>query len=357
MGYSVKGGPSFGTAAELYAYLNQQNLTPAAPEGSWSTYTGANGVSQEQWDSVVNRVNTMLQGRSGPVQIGQGNQWLGPDATQQQLYDGTQMLAYQQVNPDAYPDPERAKSDWYKGLAGVVGGAALGGAFGLGGAGAAPTVNSLSSGGASSGAAGAAAGAGGAMGNWPIIASSLISGLTGIAGAKAQEGASDDAVGEMRRQFDTARGDAMPYIGAGHDALSRLRAMSGLDGGAPDYSGFENAPGRQFAIQQGERSIDRSLAARGKALSGEGVREGVKFATGMADQGFNTYWNQLAGVAGLGQTTAANNASVGANTAANVGNAQMQGGNARASGYAAANNAAVSGLSNYLLMQKLAKAA
>jgi hypothetical protein len=133
--------------------------------------------------------------------------------------------------------------------------------------------------------------------------------------------------------------------------------MSGLDGGAPDYSGFENAPGRQFAIQQGERSIDRSLAARGKALSGEGVREGVKFATGMADQGFNTYWNQLAGVAGLGQTTAANNASVGANTAANVGNAQMQGGNARASGYAAANNAAVSGLSNYLLMQKLAKAA
>jgi hypothetical protein len=141
MAYSVKGGPSFGTAAELHAYLNQQNLTPAAPENSWSTYTGANGVSPEQWASVVGSINNMLQGGSGPLQIGQMNQWLGPDATQQQLFDGSRMLAYQQVNPDAYPDPDRAMTDFYQGLAtvasGVVGGAALGGAFGLGGGGAA----------------------------------------------------------------------------------------------------------------------------------------------------------------------------------------------------------------------------
>jgi len=191
--------------------------------------------------------------------------------------------------------------------------------------------------------------------NWPILAGSLISGVTGIAGANAQADASDAAVAELRRQDDLNRTESAPYVSTGHDALTKLRALTGLDGGAPDYSGFENEPGRLFAIEQGTRSINRSLAARGKAISGEGVREGIRYATGMADQGFNTYANRLASLAGLGQTSVNNNAAVGSNTAANIGQATMNGGAARASGYAAAGNAAVGGLSNYLFLQQLAK--
>jgi len=193
------------------------------------------------------------------------------------------------------------------------------------------------------------------MGGWPVLAGSLISGIGGVLGAREQSQAADAAANESRRQFDISRGDALPYIETGHSALGKLRALSGVDGGAPDYSGFENSPDYLFAKEQGERSINRSLAARGKAISGEGVREGIRFAGGIASQNLNTYSNRLASLAGIGQTAGAQNAAVGANTAANVGAATIAGGNARSSGYAAAGNAAIGGLSNYLLMQQLAR--
>jgi hypothetical protein len=197
--------------------------------------------------------------------------------------------------------------------------------------------------------------AGGALSNWPVIVGSLISGLTGIAGSNAQKDASEAAVAESRRQFDTARGDALPYIEGGHSALARLRALTGIDSGTPDYSGFESSPDYLYAKQEAEKAGSRRLAAIGKANSGEAVQELSRTASGVASQNLGTYANRLASIAGLGQTTAANNAVVGANSAATVGHAQMNGGDARSSGYAALNNSVQSGLSNYLLMQQLAR--
>lgn len=48
-------------------------------------------------------------------------------------------------------------------------------------------------------------------------------------------------------------------------------------------------PGYQFVLDQGTRALNNSAAARGGLMSGRAVKEGIKFATGLAD---NTYMNQ-----------------------------------------------------------------
>ena len=134
----------------------------------------------------------------------------------------------------------------------------------------------------------------------------------------------------------------------GQSALARLRQLFGLSqgndpGGSPDFSAFEESPGFQFRKEQGEEAIGRSLAARGKALSGQGVKESIRFASGLASQEFGSFFDRLGVLAGIGQTGAAQSAAAGATSASQVGNAQLTGGiaagNARASAFAGLNNA------------------
>ncbi len=199
-----------------------------------------------------------------------------------------------------------------------------------------------------------------------IVAGAVISGVaakrSADKGAAAAKYGTDTAVGESRRQFDIQRGDQLPFIETGQSALARLRQLFGLSrgddpGGEGDLSVFEESPGYQFRKEQGEAAINRSLATRGKALSGEGVTEGIRFASGLASQEFGSFFDRLASLAGIGQTGAAISASAGSASAGQVGRASTIGGiaegNARASGYEGINNAIQGGLSNFLLLQQL----
>jgi hypothetical protein len=55
---------------------------------------------------------------------------------------------------------------------------------------------------------------------------------------------------------------------------------------------FQQSPGYQFQLSEGQKAIDRSLAARGLGLSGASVKEGIRYATGLANQDYNNYFNQ-----------------------------------------------------------------
>lgn len=198
-----------------------------------------------------------------------------------------------------------------------------------------------------------------------IIGGALIGGATSLAGAKKASDASKEAtgtaVGESRRQFDLQRQDMLPFIETGHGALAQLAQLYGInrDGtqGTPDFSAFTESPGYQFRQEEGQQAIDRSLAARGKALSGQGVKEGQRYASGLASQEFGSFFDRLATLAGIGNTGAAQSAAAGATSASQVGNAVMHNGvvqaNARTSAAAGINSAIQGGLSNYLLMQYL----
>jgi hypothetical protein len=138
----------------------------------------------------------------------------------------------------------------------------------------------------------------------------------------------------------------------------------GLAGGRFDTKN----PAYQFQLQQGQRALDSSAAARGMGYSGAQMQASQKFGQGLAsqeydkqynraNQEFGDYFNRVAGLSQGGQQAATELGQQGSNYAQNAGttysnlsNAQTgilgQQANARASGYAANANAVSNTLGN-----------
>jgi hypothetical protein len=167
---------------------------------------------------------------------------------------------------------------------------------------------------------------------WGAVAAAVVgayaSNQAAKKGANAQKGASGAAIAEQQRQFDLTRQDQLPWLNAGTDALSQLQRLN-----AGDMSAFNQSPDYKFALEQGTQTLDRSAAAHGGLFSGGQQADLMKFGQGLATQNYGNYYNRLASLAGLGQTTASNLGQLGANMASNIGNAYMNAGNARASSY------------------------
>lgn len=222
-------------------------------------------------------------------------------------------------------------------------GTAAGGLYSaLGGPG---SYGARSGGGNVGGSDGGASGAvGGGMGwNWETILDygiPLVGGLLERDGAKdaARESAAGAAaaLAENRRQYDTSRADMMPWLEAGRGALGRLQ----------DPTAFTASPSYNFVRDEGMRGIENSFAARGGAASGNALRRLAEFNAGLASQEHNNWWNQQAGLAGVGQTSAQNLGVLGANSANNAGGLMQQQANARASGIAGSTNALTNLLGN-----------
>ena len=102
----------------------------------------------------------------------------------------------------------------------------------------------------------------------------------------------------------------------GQGADTSLGSALGTNGQPANYSGFENMPGYQFAIQQGTQATQRQAAAMGSAYTPNTAAAIGQYVTGTAMGDYNTYISQLMGAAGLG--TSANTALTGAQT--NAGN-------------------------------------
>lgn len=155
-------------------------------------------------------------------------------------------------------------------------------------------------------------------------------------GAKAQQRGYDAATQEQGRQYDQTREDYAPYRQAGVNALARLQ----------DPNAYQNDSAYQNIQAIGTRGLERTAAARGGAFSGNALRALQGFNTDT----YNTWWNQQAGLAGVGQNATGSTAMAGQNKANNVSNNMIGAGDARASGIAGQANAwggAISGLANY----------
>lgn len=163
--------------------------------------------------------------------------------------------------------------------------------------------------------------------------------------AALQAQTSADAVAEQRRQFDLSRADLQPWMQAGNTALGRLNAAS-----SGDMSQFMASPDYQFRLNEGQRNIGSSFAARGGAASGNALRALSEYNQNMARGEFGDWWNHQSNLAGVGQTAVNTSAGLGAGTAANIGNITtgaannignylVGGANARASGILNAQNA------------------
>lgn len=191
---------------------------------------------------------------------------------------------------------------------------------------------------------------------------------SGNKAAGAATSAANSSIAEQNAEYNQTRSDQAPFRTAGVSALDQISKLYGLDStdangnvvkgtGKADFSGFTSSPSFQFDLGQGQDAINRSAAAKGGLLSGAAVKAGQTYATGLADQNFNSYINPLLSVAGAGQASTNATQAAGTNAANSISGAYTQAGNARASAYENTGNTiggASNGLAgNYLLYKYL----
>lgn len=122
-------------------------------------------------------------------------------------------------------------------------------------------------------------------------------------------------------------------------------------------SDFEQDPGYAFRLNEGQKALERSAAARGGLLSGAQGKAMQRYGQDMGSQEYtNAYnrfntnqgnlFNRLSSLSGGGQTATSNLATLGANAANNAGNYSTQAANASAAGTIQAGNAWSSGLTS-----------
>lgn len=118
-----------------------------------------------------------------------------------------------------------------------------------------------------------------------------------------------------------------------------IPSIEEVTSGGQRYLGFQETPGYGFQLDEGQRAINRSLAARGRSLSGAAVKEGMRFGQGLADQTYSNHLARLAQLSGLGGGVAQQQGKFAIGTGEGLAKTAMsagaQIGNARGSGYAA----------------------
>jgi hypothetical protein len=143
--------------------------------------------------------------------------------------------------------------------------------------------------------------------------------------AQIEAQSADKAIEEQRRQYDLTRADQQPWLQAGQTALNNLQ----------DPNAFTTSPGYQFRLNEGMKAGNNAFAARGGAFSGNSLKALADYNQGAATSEYGNWWNQQAGLAGVGQTSANTLANVGQNYAGAVGNLLQDSAGARASGIVA----------------------
>jgi len=117
-----------------------------------------------------------------------------------------------------------------------------------------------------------------------------------------------------------------------------------------DYD-FEQMPGYQFRVGEGEKGVSNYMRRLGMSRSGRGMKEMERFRQGTASEEIGNYMNRLFGLSGMGQGGVRTSAGAGLTTGSNISNLQMARGQAEAGGYGAMNQAVQGGLSNYYTNQ------
>lgn len=168
---------------------------------------------------------------------------------------------------------------------------------------------------------------------WAVAAAAVAAGATVYASnkqsaaaknaAKTSKNATDATIAEQQREFDQTQANLAPWLKTGTSALNQLSTIEGLNGQPADYSAFYNSPDYQFVLQQEQQALDRDAAAHGSLYSGGHEADTLRFGQGLAAQQFGNYYNRLAGLAGVGQTTANQLGVFGQNMANQYGQAQM----------------------------------
>lgn len=250
-----------------------------------------------------------------------------------------------------------------------------------------------------------------------VAASTVAGAASSRSAARAQTNAANQASATELQMFEQNRQDQAPWRNAGVSALSQLLSDLGLEDNTqaaqptgqqyPGYAGgyfdqdsmqwvpaqaqqpaataparregygqllrnftmadYEQDPGYQFRLAEGERAINRNALAQGRYRSGGTLRELQRYNSGLASQEYGAAYdrfnnnqtnrfNRLASIAGVGQqATNALNSDRSA-LSGRLGENALAAGNARAAGAVGTANALNQGVStgiNFWQQQQL----
>lgn len=184
--------------------------------------------------------------------------------------------------------------------------------------------------------------------------------------SNAQTNSANQANDTQRYMYDQTREDQAPWREAGQGALNQMRDSDFQR----DFTmaDFAKDPGYQFRMDEANKAIERSAAARGGLNSGRTLKELTRYDQDYASNEFNNAYNRfnndrnqrfnrLSAIAGVGQTANSQTANAGMNYGNNVSNNIMAAGNAEAAGAVgganAINNAVGSGMNSWMQYQMM----
>lgn len=191
--------------------------------------------------------------------------------------------------------------------------------------------------------------------------------------------ATNNALAQQQGMFNTTQANLSPYMNMGQLALGTAGTLANA---GPTYSpytfqpfdmseaGLQATPGYQFTLDQGLKATQNSSIAQG--ASGNAIRAADQYATGLADStynqqfanwqtqqsnllnanvtnfnaaqsGFNTNYNRLLSLAGLGENAAAGVGQAATQTGTSMANTLIGGTNAAAGSLIGGANASAAG--------------
>lgn len=133
----------------------------------------------------------------------------------------------------------------------------------------------------------------------------------------AQVESSDAAIQEQRRQFDAIQELMAPFIDTGTDATKMMASLAGVNGAgaqAQQLQMIENSPQLATAIDLGENALLQNASATGGLRGGNTQAALAELRPALFSQAIDQRYSQLGGLAGMGQASAAGQASAGQNT-------------------------------------------
>lgn len=206
----------------------------------------------------------------------------------------------------------------------------------------------------------------------PFAASgAIVAGAAALGSAYMQSSAAQDAAdtqadatressATQKAMYDQTRADNMPALDARNASLDKMRTLLGIGsdksaagygslGGRINPGDVTNEAGYKFGLDQGLKTQQNVLGARGMRNSGAAIKAGARYGTDYAttkyDNAFNrevanrsAQLNPLQSLGGLAQTGASTVASAGQNYGNNVSANQTNLGNALGAGQIAQGN-------------------
>jgi hypothetical protein len=175
--------------------------------------------------------------------------------------------------------------------------------------------------------------------------------------ARSQGNAARDANATQLAIYNQQRADNEPFRQAGIGALDELKNNTFMNN-------WQQDPGYQFRMQEGQKALEAAAAARGLNNSGSTLkaltRYGQDYSTGEYNNIYNRNMSRINSLLGLGSSANAQNNQNSTNYGNNVSSNQIAAGNAQAAGQIAQGNAWGGALQNganlwmnYNMMNKL----